>query len=159
MVLWRIAVDTPLYVADDLSGAGAERTGGRWNAVGTPMVYTAPSIALTVLETLVHLAAGSLPLNRYLVKIEVPESVWATATSADPVSLVGWDAVPAGKVSIDWGTAWSISARCAIAIVPSVVVPEESNVLINPRHPDANTINAKKLRRWVYDPRTHHGLI
>ncbi|MEO6624350.1 MAG: RES family NAD+ phosphorylase [Burkholderiaceae bacterium] len=154
MVLWRIATDTQAFVADDLSGAGAEKTGGRWNAVGTPMLYTTPSIALAVLETLVHLSAGSLPLNRYLVRITVPNPVWAKATRADAERLVGWDAVPAGKVSRDWGTAWSASASSAIAIVPSVVVPEEVNVLINPRHADAGKISAQKLRKWVYDPRT-----
>ena len=154
MVLWRIAADTQAFVADDLSGAGAEKTGGRWNAPGIPMLYTSPSIALAVLETLVHMSAGSLPLNRYLVRITVPNPVWAKATRADCAMLVSWDAVPAGKVSRDWGSAWSTSAGGAIAIVPSVVVPEEVNVLINPRHPDASRIGARKLRRWVYDPRT-----
>ena len=44
-------------------------------------------------------------------------------------------------------------ASC-VAEVPSVVVPEEANLLINPRHPDARRIRARKLRRWLYDPRT-----
>ncbi len=151
--LWRIAADTPLYGADDLSGAGAEKTGGRWNAIGTPMLYTSPTIALAVLETMVHLGAGALPLNRYLVQLDLPETILKGAVRADPATLIGLDALPPGKVSIDWGTAWCASLSSAIALVPSVVVPEEFNALVNPRHPDAGKITAKKIRRWDYDSR------
>ena len=52
--VWRIATDTPDYTADDLSGAGARATGGRWNARGTPLVYASTSRALACLETVVH---------------------------------------------------------------------------------------------------------
>ena len=75
--VWRIATDTPRYLADDLSGAGAETTGGRWNEPGVPMVYASASRALSCLETIVHLGAGGLPLNRYLVKVTIPADVWS----------------------------------------------------------------------------------
>ncbi len=65
--LWRIGTDTRSWQAHDLSGKGAEVTGGRWNAKGTPVVYASEARALACLETLVHLNAGGLPLNRYLV--------------------------------------------------------------------------------------------
>lgn len=154
--LWRIAADTPSYVADDTSGAGAEKTGGRWNAIGTPMLYTSPTIALAVLETMVHLGAGALPLNRFLVRLDVPDAVWKGAARVDPVGLVGWNAVPSGRVSIDWGNAWCAARPSAIALVPSVVVPEEFNALINPRHPEAAKITARKIRRWDYDSRVRN---
>lgn len=67
--VWRIAADTKDYPADDLTGKGAEITGGRWNQKGTAMLYTATSRALAGLETFVHLNSGGLPLNRYLVAI------------------------------------------------------------------------------------------
>ncbi|MGH8857197.1 MAG: RES family NAD+ phosphorylase [Polaromonas sp.] len=154
VVLWRIASDAPAYVADDVCGKGAELTGGRWNAVGTPMLYTAPSIAMACLETIVHLdGSKSLPLNRYLVRIDVPDDVWAQVTTMDAASHVGWDALPAGKVSIDWGTKWCAGMTSALALVPSVVVPEEFNVLVNPRHADAAKLRAAKIRKWMYDPR------
>ena len=93
-LLWRIAVDTPDYTADDLSGRGAERTGGRWNAKGSAMLYTSESIALACLETLVHLTGGDpLPLNRYLVSITVPDVAWMARTIFDR-STPGWDAQP-----------------------------------------------------------------
>jgi len=152
--LWRIATDAPAYVAEDLGGKGAEITGGRWNAPGTPMVYAATSIALACLETVVHLdGSKSLPLNRYLVRIDVPADVWGRAVTLEADDHVGWDAVPAGKVSIDWGNTWCAGQSSALARVPSVVVPEEFNVLVNPRHPDAARLKATKLRKWTYDPR------
>lgn len=152
--LWRIATDTPDYTADDLSGKGAERSGGRWNARGTPLVYASGTRALACLETVVHLGGGvALPLNRYLVQIEVPREMWDARTVFDAAPHVGWDALPPGRVSIAWGTDWANRGASCLAEVPSVIVPEESNVLVNPRHPGAAAITVRKLRRWLYDPR------
>jgi RES domain-containing protein len=152
--LWRIATDTPDYGSDDLTGKGAELTGGRWNRKGTPLLYTSPSIALTCLETLVHLGgADALPMNRYLVELTVPQALWDARTRFDASAHVGWDAEPAGLVSLDWGTEWAQSLTALVAEVPSIVVPEESNVLLNPRHPAARQLVARKVRRWTYDRR------
>ena len=154
-ILWRIAAEAPAYRADDLSGKGAEVSGGRWNAVGTPMVYAATSRAMAYLETVVHLdGAKALPLNRYLVQIDVPDEVWTTSTIFDATKHAGWDALPAGKTSMDFGTNWSASMASLLALVPSVVIPEEMNVLINPRHADMVKLSAVKIRRWTYDHRT-----
>lgn len=87
VTLWRIAADTPDYAADDLSGEGAEQTGGRWNRVGTPMVYTSSTRAIATLETIVHLNAGGLPLNSYLVEITVSDDLWASARVKTQESL------------------------------------------------------------------------
>lgn len=151
--LWRIGTDTPAYTAEDVTGVGAEQTGGRWNRKGTPMVYASSSRALACLETLVHLNSGDLPLNRYLVEIRVPASSWARRTSFDAAAGVGWDAEPAGMVSLEWGAAWAAAGATLLAAVPSVVVPEEYNVLINPAHREATGVSAIKVRRWIYDAR------
>ena len=154
VTLWRIATDTPAYEADDLSGAGAKRTGGRWNEADTALVYASQSRALACLETVVHLNVGGLPFNRYLVSIEVPDEVWAAGRREDSASLpVGWDAEPAGRASIRLGTSWVQERITALLIVPSVIIPEEANVLINPSHPDSAKLSARKVRRWLYDPR------
>ncbi|MGD0107756.1 MAG: RES family NAD+ phosphorylase [Rhodopila sp.] len=152
--VWRIAIDTPAYEADDMSGTGAKVTGGRWNARGVAVVYTSQTRALACLETVVHLNAGGLPLNRYLVEVAIPDAVWANARLTTAASLsVGWDAEPAGRASIAFGTNWIGSGASALLVVPSVIVPEEFNVLINPRHSDSATITAAKTRKWLYDPR------
>jgi RES domain-containing protein len=104
---------------------------------GDPLLYCSSTISLSCIETLVHLAVGDpLPLNRYLVRIPIPPTAWKKRTVFVPADQVGWDAQPPGLVSMDWGTAWAESGGSLIAEVPSVVVPEESNVLINPRHAD-----------------------
>lgn len=152
--VWRIAADTKDYEADDLSGEGAKRTGGRWNEIGVPMLYTSESRGLACLETFVHLNAGGLPLNRYLVGIEVPDDLWSAAEVAAVASLkVGWDAEPAGRASVATGSEWVRSRRSLLLRVPSVIVPEENNVLISPEHPDRARLHARKIRKWLYDPR------
>ncbi len=153
-IVWRIAADAPDYTAADLSGKGAEKTGGRWNRKGTAMLYTSQTIALACLETLVHLSGGfPLPLNRHLVSIAIPDGAWDRRSVLAPRDYAGWDSVPAGAVSLDWGTEWVRSGRSLVAQVPSIVVPEEFNVLLNPAHPDSRQLHAQKLRRWNYDPR------
>lgn len=154
MHAWRIATETPVYGADDLTGTGARVTGGRWNRKGSPVIYASTSIALACLETLVHLNAGGLPLNRYLVRLEIPDELWERRVELDHTTApIGWDAEPAGMTSIDQGESWLAAAQAALLLVPSIVVPEERNILINPLHPDARAIRAVKLRKWLYDPR------
>jgi RES domain-containing protein len=151
---WRIATDTPDYTADDDSGAGAKATGGRWNRQGTPLIYAASSLALACLETLVHLGSAGLPLNRYLVRIDIPDDLWADAHQLTAASApVGWDAIPAGKTSLDSGEAWIRAGTSALLLVPSIVIPEEHNVLINPLHAAATQVAYTKVRRWQYDAR------
>ena len=152
--VWRIASDTPAYEADDLSGAGAKMTGGRWNAKGSAVIYAAETRALACLETIVHLGAAGLPLNRYLVALDIPDDLWAKARHETVTTLdIGWDAEPAGRVSIRLGSDWLGSGTSAILAVPSVIVPEDCNVLVNPAHPNARAITATKVRKWTYDPR------
>jgi len=154
IAVWRIATDTPDYEADDLSGAGAEATGGRWNRAGRPVLYASTTIALACLETLVHTNISQLPLNRFLVRLEVPYDVWAARQEETRATLpVGWSAVPEGKVSLDRGDAWLVGGKSALLLVPSVVVPEEANVLLNPKHGDAKRVTAAKIRGWFYDGR------
>lgn len=118
------------------------------------MVYTSATRALACLETVTHLNAGSLPLSRYLVAVTIQDDVWAKAQHESASSLpVGWDAEPPGRASIEFGTDWIRSGGSAVLVVPSVIVPEELNVLTNPRHPAGSGIAAMKVHRWLYDPR------
>jgi RES domain-containing protein len=153
-VVWRIAADTPDYASDDLTGAGAKITGGRWNRKKIALLYCSENIALACLETFVHVKSGGLPLNRYLVRIDIPDAVWSgAAMMAASTAPVGWDAIPIGKVSLDAGDAWVAKGASALLVVPSVIVPEEQNILINPLHADAKAIRVTKLRKWMYDSR------
>ena len=152
MILWRIATETREYRANDLSGAGAARDPGRWNAAKEPVVYCAPTIAIAVLETAAHVDDSGLPLNKYLVEIQVPESVWALREELVLKALPAtWGAIPAGAASVETGSRWLSSLRSPLLMVPSVIVPEESASLINPRHPEATKITARAVRRFEYN--------
>jgi len=152
MILWRIAAQTRKYATDDLSGAGAAKSPGRWNDDGQPVLYTAPTVAIAVLETASHINDAGLPLNRYLVQIEVPDRVWAARAVLDVTRLpVAWSAIPAGRASIQAGAEWLRAMSTAILQVPSVIVPEESAALINPLHPDAKKLTAKIVRLFEYN--------
>ena len=154
MRAWRIATDTPDCLADDLSGAGAKLTGGRWKRPGLPVVYCAESASLACLETLVYLGPGGLPLNRYLVAVDIPDRLWRARETRAPASLpAGWDAAPAGAVSLDSGDDWLSSKRSAILSLLSAIVPEDSVILFNPLHAHAAGVMASKTRRWLDDPR------
>lgn len=152
MRLWRIAAETRKYPATDLSGAGAAEYPGRWNDVKEPVVYCAPTIAMAVLETAAHVDDSGLPLNRFLVAIEVPDGVWTRREEIDTAKLPPtWAAIPAGSASVRIGSDWLASVRSPILMVPSVIVPEELASLINPRHPDASTISSKVVRLFEYN--------
>ena len=71
--------------------------------------------------------------------------MWQAATVLAPPA-VGWDAIPAGKVSLDEGERWLKAGTSALLVVPSVIVSEECNVLINPLHPDTARIAAQQGR-------------
>jgi RES domain-containing protein len=89
-----------------------------------------------------------------LVRVDVPHDIWAAATNLTMATApVGWDAIPPGIVSLDEGEDWIAGSTSALLLVPSIIVPEEENVLINPSHRDSARIAAKKIRRWIYDPR------
>jgi len=157
--VWRIGMDTPDYTADDIKGLGAKTSGGRWNRKGTAIVYCSATRALACLETIVHLAAGDLPLNRYLVRIDIPDEIWdKRETLTAETAQVGWDAMPAGKVSLDTGDQWVSKGSSCVLEVPSAIVHEEMNVLINPAHPDVAKVKAQKIRLWLYDARIGWGL-
>lgn len=150
--VWRIAEVTPEYSADDLSGLGAKRSGGRWNSKGCPVIYASENIALAVLETIVHIRPAKQPQNRYLVRINIPNDVWHLRGQLNSPP-VGWDAEPFGKPGIKAGDVWLRDRLTALLVVPSVIVPEECTVLLNPEHPDAMRVTATMLRKWNYDCR------
>lgn len=152
MRLWRIGTETREYASDDLSGVAAAKKPGRWNAESEPALYCSPNLALAVLETVAYVAEADLPLNKYIITIDVPDDVWAkreTLAQSDLPSA--WDAIPAGRASVRAGSAWLSSLRSAVLCVPSAILPEEQNSVINPLHSDAARISAKALRRFEYN--------
>lgn len=109
---------------------------GRWNTRLTPMIYASEHFATAMLEKLAG-ASGRLPDNQHHVEIIIDAGVSFEVFSAD--HYPGWQS-PTPLVSRTFGEAWRREARSAVLIVPSYVARMESNVLINPDHPDAKRI-------------------
>lgn len=152
MILWRIAAETRRYAADDLSGAGAAAHPGRWNDVGQPVVYAATSLALAVLETAAHIDDAGLPLNHFVLRIDLPDELFARRDTVDVVALPAtWSSIPAGRASVRFGAAWLASLRSPMLLLPSVIVPEEPVALINPRHPLAAKLKAVVVRPFDFN--------
>ena len=126
----------------DLSGEGARLYGGRWNSPGRPLIYAAETAALAVLEVRVHLDLDwdMLPDDYVLVAIDigsiVPEQIHEFPD--DPRAI---------------GDAWIRSRTTALLRVPSWIVPELHNILINPAHPDASSITQSSIRPFAFDKR------
>jgi RES domain-containing protein len=149
--LWRIATETREFAAEDLSGNGAAVSPGRWNGAGQAVIYAAPSVALAMLETAAHINTLGLPLNRFLVAIDVPDALWTTRQEIAADQLpAGWAAIPAGLTSVEIGAQWLSRQSSLLLCVPSVIVPEEPVVLINPAHPMAGRLSSHKLRLVSY---------
>jgi len=132
-LVWRIV---PLHHADTpFDGEGARLHGGRWNSVGMPAVYCASSIALGVLEILVHLDTGRPTPEFAAIPLELdPRHI-------EPMPLLSalprdWAHASAPESTRRLGDAWlSRNDRLAFTL-PSVLVPRENNYLINPLHRD-----------------------
>jgi RES domain-containing protein len=125
---------------------------GRWNDSGERVVYCVPTIAMAVLETAAHIDDAGLPLNKYLVEIAIPDPIWSLREQRDVAALpVTWDAVPAGRASVQVGSSWLAALSSPILLIPSVIVPEEEVALINPRHPQAASITAGVRRKFQYN--------
>jgi RES domain-containing protein len=95
-----------------------------------------------------------LPLDRFVVRVAVPDDVWDARTVLDARALratPAWQSIPAGVTSERLGREWYRTARTALLTVPSVIVPEESIVLIRAGHPDTRRIRARVVRPFRFD--------
>lgn len=133
-------------------GEGARRQSGRWNHDGTPVVYTAGSLALAVLEVLAHTDASLLPSDLVYVAAEIPASVKITRYTLQDMPS-DWQQSPAPTTTKDFGQQWVQAAKTAVLAVPSTLVPIETNYLLNPAHRDFKKIRLQARLDFVFDPR------
>ena len=147
-VLWRLA--RRVHALDRL-GRGARQAGGRWNQIGTAVIYAACSVGIAALERFVHLA-GSVPPDLVLVRIALPDGMSSeTPRLADLPP--GWNALPPGPASMQFGTRWAQEKRSLVLYVPSIIVPEETNGVLNPGHPEFKGVRMRVERDFHYDSR------
>ena len=150
MIAWRICKRVRARTAFD--GEGARLYPGRWNDKGVPMVYCADSLALACLEVFVHLDPDDLPDDLVSIRVEIPDGV--AIDDVDPSTLPrGWRKVPGPASLRAIGGEWVARASAVALRVPSAVIPEQRNVLLNPRHPDMTRVVTGLPRKFTFDPR------
>ena len=162
--IWRIGTTAGPYLADDLSGAAAAKLGGRYNSIGTAVVYASSNVSLTILETLAHMGAQAKrgASNRYLIEIEVPDAIFAareilTIRNLKRKRLHFWDAIPFGTTAQVVGDRFVKQGKALLLQLPSAIAPHHDipdvNYLVNPAHADFAQLKIKRRDRFIYDTR------
>jgi RES domain-containing protein len=146
---WRIVRAS--YAATAFDGEGSRRFGGRWNSKGTRIIYTAGSRALAILELLVHLKSEDLLRHYRLIPVTFPHEL---VHRLDPRTLpANWRHRPTPASVRSIGDQWVQSGRSVVLQVPSVIVPDESNYLIDVQHPQFSKLRIGKPQAFRFDRR------
>lgn len=149
MHLWRIS--KARFAESAFSGEGARLFEGRWNFQGIPMVYTSSSLSLAAFEFFVHLDPSEAPNDLVSIKADLPDNLGIEQLDEDRLPL-DWRRVDNNELQ-KLGSDWAKSKRSVALVVPSAVLDEEWNVLLNPRHPDFSAIPVKPAKPFRYDDR------
>lgn len=152
MIVYRI--EREKYLRTTLAGIGASMTKGyRWNSLHTKLVYTSESRALAILEVSVHLdLSEDLPIDRHYVEIEIPDDILVLEVNIVDLPP-DWDSKPPTTLTQSIGDDFVGENEAAVLKVPSSIVPQESNYLINPNHPETRRIIVKRTFPMVFDSR------
>lgn len=137
---------------NDLSGKGAEKSGGRWNSKGTAIVYTSASRALCTTEIAVHTPLGNLPLDYKLISIEIPDDIHILELTFENLPP-DWKSLPYVHATQKIGDRFISDGIFAVLKVPSAVVQDEYNYLINPTQIESQKIKIKSIEPFNIDER------
>ena len=148
MIVYRLTTSAH---ATELSGKGAELAGGRWNSKGIPLLYTSESRALCMVEVAVHIPFGYLPKDYVIISLDVPEDSMKILTSTDLPS--GWKSDPPSPSTRQIGDRFVMDGIHMMLKVPSVVVQDEHNYLLNPKHKDYSRVKVLTINPFVFDSR------
>jgi RES domain-containing protein len=125
---------------------------GRWNLKGSFVVYTAGSRALACLENVVHRSGEGLQSLFKVVVIHVPDELTRARISLDQLPAE-WHKTKNYPLCQPLGEAWYQSRPSAILEVPSSIIPNEYNFILNTRHPDFKAIQIIRWENFDFDPR------
>lgn len=150
MIVWRIARER----FQELDGEGARLNGGRWNNEGRPVVYASATLSLAALEYLVHVEPLLAPSDLVAIEIEIPDDDGAGARVEPSQFPPGdWQQYPAPEWQGELGDMWLDDGTFLWLAVPSVIVPREYNVLINPRHSRMREVRVRSTQSFGFDQR------
>ena len=150
--VWRLCKRR--YAVSAFDGDGARRYGGRWNPPGLRVVYTSETISLAALEALVHVDPPEAPEDLVVICVDIPDDIGVTDLTARMLPRT-WRSTPAPARLQQLGATWVRAASTAVLSVPSVVVPQERNYLLNPAHPDFARIQLGRPKAFSIDPRLY----
>ena len=150
MLIWRLSKIK--YATTAFDGEGARRAGGRWNSKGTAIVYCSATLSLTALETLVHLEVADFGTSRAAIRVEVPDDIEMDRVEVTQL-VPDWRDTPAPASLAVRGDQWATQGKTLLLLVPSAVVPQENNILLNPRHLDFAKIQISPPEPFVLDAR------
>ena len=136
VVGWRVV--SRKYAASAFDGEGARRLGARFNSPGTAVVYASDTLALAVLEVAVHLPSYRALRGRVAFRVEVPTDLVETLTEADLPA--DWRSTPPSRSTQSLGDAWVRDARSPALVLPSVLLPHHTNLVLSPAHPAFNRV-------------------
>lgn len=137
---------------NDLSGKGAEKAGARWNSKGKAMLYTSESRSLCTAEVAVHTPLGNIPLNYFLIEIEIPDYIKFPELRKEDLPS-DWKALPHSNSTQLIGDKFLDEGKFLVMKVPSVVVRGDYNYLINPTHKLFSEIKILKAEPFDFDER------
>lgn len=149
MRIWR---GCKLHRIHDLSGEGAKAKGGRWNPIGTAVLYTSENNSLSMLEALVHFDNGNAPDNYRLVEMECPDGLGIEVVQIADLPAT-WRTYPGPDELKEIGRAWATEMRTPILSVPSAVNPHARNFIFNPVHPDYVQLRVLQALTLEFDVR------
>lgn len=155
MVVYRIESHNRKNLA--LTGEGARLFGGRWNRQGERAVYTSMHRSLAMLEILAHVFdSRSFPIKRVMVSVTIP-SEYIHFIPLEELPLA-WDSMSSYQHSESVFHEQCLSENRLAIAVPSVVVPEEYNVVINPHHESIASVVIEDISPIKWDTRIATGL-
>ena len=147
---WRI-VKQKYPASRTFDGEGARLYGGRWNSRGVPVVYTAQSQSLAVLEMLVHLDAADLLQSYVFFGVTIDEALISELANSDLPP--DWQSDPPPPKLREIGDIWAASNASVALRVPSSLIPAEHNYILNPKHPEFAKLRLGDAVPYRYDSR------
>lgn len=124
----------------------------RWNSKGRQAIYAAETRSLACLENLVHRSSAGLNEDFRVMVISWSSSVKIESVRKESLSEY-WRSLEDLRTCQLIGDEWLSSMRAAVLRVPSVIIPEEYNVVINPLHSDFKKFKIKEVQPFLFDPR------
>jgi len=149
MIVYRLAVRK---FAKDLSGSGARLYGGRWNSIGVPLLYTSGSRALCIAEMAVHGALSRFQNDFSMLSLKLPLKFSQREIKEKDLPS-DWRAFPCPFSTQKIGDQFVLDRAELVLKVPSVLVPEEFNYLLNPLHHDYSKIKINLVKVFAFDER------